>query len=237
MAGTTSFRVLATILLAMAGRCNSQQMDHIQLSRIADAIENLTQVEQVQAVASEKVASGIMKLFTSATTQAVASEKFASGIMKMFTLMATDHLVCERGWFKLRSSCYFISEDTSTWEESRQKCIALNSYLVKITHDDEYNFLRDLAKGHSTYVGLSDLQEQGTLRWVADGTIHQIVESWWVKGEPNNPRERCVHYFHLKGDRFNDVNCNSNYRYICEKPAQLGWNFASVPDEETPADK
>ncbi|XP_066984543.1 CD209 antigen-like protein C isoform X1 [Macrobrachium rosenbergii] len=238
MAGTTSFRVLATILLlAIAGRCYSQQMDHIQLSRIAAAIENLTQVEQVQAVASEKVASGIMKLFTSATTQAVASEKVASGIMKMLTLMATDHLVCERGWFKLRSSCYFISKDTSTWEGSRQKCIALNSDLVKITHDDEYSFLRDLAKGHNTYIGLSDLQE-GTFRWVADGTVHQIVESWWGKDQPDDYEggEDCVHY-RSSNDGLNDIACDKKFRYICEKPAHLGWNFASVLDEGTPTEK
>ncbi|XP_064089108.1 C-type lectin domain family 12 member A-like [Macrobrachium nipponense] len=121
MAVASCFRLLATILLlAMAGRCSSQQMDHIQLNRIADSIDDLTQVVHAQAVASLKVASQIMRLFT---------------------LMATDHLVCERGWFKLRSSCYFINEDTNTWEESRQKCIAFNSDLVKITHDDEYNFL------------------------------------------------------------------------------------------------
>ncbi|XP_066984545.1 perlucin-like protein isoform X3 [Macrobrachium rosenbergii] len=216
MAGTTSFRVLATILLlAIAGRCYSQQMDHIQLSRIAAAIENLTQVEQVQAVASEKVASGIMKLFTS----------------------ATNHLVCERGWFKLRSSCYFISKDTSTWEGSRQKCIALNSDLVKITHDDEYSFLRDLAKGHNTYIGLSDLQE-GTFRWVADGTVHQIVESWWGKDQPDDYEggEDCVHY-RSSNDGLNDIACDKKFRYICEKPAHLGWNFASVLDEGTPTEK
>ncbi|XP_066984544.1 perlucin-like protein isoform X2 [Macrobrachium rosenbergii] len=217
MAGTTSFRVLATILLlAIAGRCYSQQMDHIQLSRIAAAIENLTQVEQAQAVASEKV---------------------ASGIMKMLTLMATDHLVCERGWFKLRSSCYFISKDTSTWEGSRQKCIALNSDLVKITHDDEYSFLRDLAKGHNTYIGLSDLQE-GTFRWVADGTVHQIVESWWGKDQPDDYEggEDCVHY-RSSNDGLNDIACDKKFRYICEKPAHLGWNFASVLDEGTPTEK
>ncbi|XP_066984547.1 mannose-binding protein A-like isoform X5 [Macrobrachium rosenbergii] len=185
MAGTTSFRVLATILLlAIAGRCYSQQMDHIQLSRIAAAIENLTQVEQVQAVASEKVASGIMKLFTSATTQAVASEKVASGIMKMLTLMATD-----------------------------------------------------LAKGHNTYIGLSDLQE-GTFRWVADGTVHQIVESWWGKDQPDDYEggEDCVHY-RSSNDGLNDIACDKKFRYICEKPAHLGWNFASVLDEGTPTEK
>ncbi|XP_066984556.1 hepatic lectin-like isoform X2 [Macrobrachium rosenbergii] len=215
MAVATCFRLLATILLlAMAGRCYSQQMDHIQLSRIADSIDNLTQVVQV------------------------ASEKVASGIMKMFTLMATDHLVCEGGWFKFRSSCYFISEDTSTWEESRQKCIALKSDLVKITHDDEYNFLHDLAKNHHTYIGLSALQDGGTYRWAADGTVHQIVESWWREGEPNNRNagEDCIHY-HSSNEGFNDIGCGSKFRYICEKPAHLDGNLASVLDEETPTEK
>ncbi|XP_064089329.1 perlucin-like protein [Macrobrachium nipponense] len=215
MAVASCFRLLTTILLlAMAGRCSSQQMDHIQLSRIADSIDDLTQVVQAQTV---------------------AIERFTSGIMKMFTLMATDHLLCERGWFKLRSSCYFISEDTSTWEESRQKCIALNSDLVKITYNTDYNFLGNLAKGHHTYIGLSDLQEEGTYRWVADGTIHQIVKSWWSEGEPNNANsgEHCVHY-RSTNDGLNDVSCDQKFRYICEKPAR---NLASVPDEKTPAEK
>ncbi|XP_064089324.1 perlucin-like protein [Macrobrachium nipponense] len=142
--------------------------------------------------------------------------------MKLFTLMATDHLVCEGGWLKLRSSCYFVSKDTSTWEESRQKCIALNSDLVKITHDEEYNFLRDLVKGHHAYIGLSDQQEEGTYRWVVDGTIHQIVDSWWREGEPNNAHsgEHCVHY-HSPSDGLNDISCDTKFRYICEKPGHL----------------
>nr|QJS38721.1 C-type lectin [Macrobrachium rosenbergii] len=217
MAVDTYFRLLATILLlAMAGHCFPLKTDHIQLSRIADSIDFFTEVLQAQAV---------------------ASEKFASGIMKMFTLMATDHLVCEEGWFKLRSSCYFISEDTSTWEESRQNCIALNSDLVRITHDDEYNFLRDLAKGHHTYIGLSDPHD-GTYRWVADDTVCQIDKSWWREGQPDNceGEEDCIHY-HASTEGLNDVSCDNKFRYICEKPANLGWNFVSVLNEQTPAEK
>ncbi|XP_064089325.1 CD209 antigen-like protein B isoform X1 [Macrobrachium nipponense] len=272
MAVASCFRLIATILLlAIAGRCSSQQMDHIQLGRIADSMDNLTQVLQGKAKSEGKSSGSSVSCFflmcESVTcyiysyyaklqkkifsiglrvpwlnsvffsAQAVASEKIASGIMKMFTLMATDHLVCEGGWLKLRSSCYFISKDTSTWEGSRQKCIALNSDLVKITHDEEYNFLRELAKGHNYYIGLSDLQEEGSYRWVADGTIHQIVESWWGEGEPSTAAEHCIHYFPAKDDRLNDINCAKEFRYICEKPAQLPWNFASVLDEEMPADK
>ncbi|XP_064115715.1 perlucin-like protein [Macrobrachium nipponense] len=192
-------RLLATIflLLAMAGRCHSQQMDHIQLSRISGSIEDLTHVVQE------------------------LSENVTSEIRKIFNLLAIDPLYCENGWLKLRSSCYFVGKDTSNWERSRQKCLALDSDLVKITRDEEYNFLRDLAKGHNTYVGLSDLQEKGIYRWVADDTIHQIVESWWAVNEPSgSPGENCIHFYVVSDDRFNDINCGDELRYICEKPAQ-----------------
>ncbi|XP_064089321.1 CD209 antigen-like protein E isoform X1 [Macrobrachium nipponense] len=220
MAVASRFRVHATILLlAMAGRCSSQQMDHIQLTLIANSMDNISRVLQAQTVASERV----MEKFTSmATAQAVASEKVAAGIMKIFTLMATDHLVCEGGWRRLRTFCYFISKDTSTWQDSRQKCIALNSDLVKITHDEEYDFLYRLAKGHATYIGLSDQQQEGTYRWVADGTIHQSVESWWQKGEPNSAGsgEDCIH-FSSRGQGLNDISCDREFRYICKKLAHL----------------
>nr|UZS59100.1 C-type lectin [Macrobrachium nipponense] len=245
-------RLLATIflLLAMAGRCHSQQLDHIQLSRIQGSIEALTHVVQELSEnvtsgigklsdvtagigkLSEDVTSGIGKLSDVAAGIGKLSENVTSGIGKMFNLLAIDHLYCENGWVKLRSSCYFLGKDTSTWEQSRQKCLALDSDLVTITRDEEYNFLRDLAKGHDTYVGLNDLQEEGTYRWVADGTIHQIVESWWAEGEPNNQgsREHCVHFCRSKGDRLNDHICANEFRYICEKPAQLDWNSDSVSE-------
>ncbi|XP_064086030.1 perlucin-like protein [Macrobrachium nipponense] len=213
-------RLLATIflLLAMAGRCHSQQLDHIQLSRIQGSIEDLTHVVQEL---SENVTSGIGKL-----------SDVTAGIGKIFNLLAIDHLYCENGWLKLRSSCYFLGKDISNWEQSRQKCLAMDSDLVTITRDEEYNFLRDLSKGHNMYVGLNDLQEEGTYRWVADGTIHQIVESWWVEGEPNNPnsQEHCVHFSNYVDGRFNDRVCANEFRYICEKPAQLDWNSDSVSE-------
>ncbi|XP_066963125.1 hepatic lectin-like [Macrobrachium rosenbergii] len=65
----------------------------------------------------------------------------------------------------------------------------MNSDLVKITNDQEYTFLLNRVKGHRYYVGLSDQQEEGTFRWVADGTIHSTVRSWWKEGEPNNCKD------------------------------------------------
>ncbi|XP_068203053.1 CD209 antigen-like protein C [Palaemon carinicauda] len=183
------------LLLASSNCCSSQQYDHIQLGRIANSIQNLT--DSVRA-------------------QEQTSQKLASGLLKMFGFLTSEYLPCDEGWLKLGASCYFLSVDNSTWQESREKCIALDSDLVKVTTDEEYNFLRDLVKGHNTWVGLTDLHVEGVHVWT-DGTVHPMIESWWGHGEPNNSEERCIHYFPTKDDRWNDKRCHIEFRYICEK--------------------
>ncbi|XP_068203052.1 CD209 antigen-like protein C isoform X2 [Palaemon carinicauda] len=183
------------LLLASSSCCSSQQYDHIQLGRIANSIEALTD---------------------SARAQEQTLEKLASALLKMFSFTTFEYLPCDEGWLKLGASCYFLSVDTSTWQESREKCIALDSDLVKVTTDEEYNFLRNLVKGHETWVGLTDLHVEGVHVWT-DGTVHPMIKSWWGDGEPNSSEEKCIHYFPFKDDRWNDRRCNHEYRYICEK--------------------
>ncbi|XP_068202893.1 perlucin-like protein [Palaemon carinicauda] len=183
------------LLLASSSCCSSQQYDHIQLGRIADSIHALT--DSVRA-------------------QEQTSEKLASGLLKIFSFFTSEYLPCEADWLKLGASCYFLSVDTSTWQESRRKCIALDSDLVKVTTDEENNFLRDLVKGHNTWVGLTDLHVEGIHAWT-DGTVHPMIKSWWRDSEPNSSEEKCIHYTTAKDNRWNDIDCNREYRYICEK--------------------
>ncbi|XP_068203012.1 CD209 antigen-like protein C [Palaemon carinicauda] len=183
------------LLLASSSRCSSQEYRRIHLSRIADSIQNLT--DSVRA-------------------QEQTSQKLASGLLKMFGFLTSAYLPCDEGWLELGASCYFLGVDTSTWQESREKCIALDSDLVKVTTDEEYNFLRNFVKGHETWVGLTDLHVEGIHVWT-DGTVHKMIKSWWGDEEPNSSEERCIHYFSLPDNRWNDKRCTSKLRYICEK--------------------
>ncbi|XP_068203588.1 perlucin-like protein [Palaemon carinicauda] len=143
-----------------------------------------------------------------AAPQQHTSEKLASALLKMFSYFTAEYLPCDEGWLKLGASWYFLSVHTSTWHESRRKCIALDSDLVKVTTDEEYNFLRNLVKGHNTWVGLTDLQVEGIHAWT-DGTVHPMIKSWWGDSEPNTSEEKCIHYYSSKDDRWNDRRCDS----------------------------
>ncbi|XP_066963124.1 CD209 antigen-like protein C [Macrobrachium rosenbergii] len=216
MAVAKGFCLLATILLlATAGRCQRVLGGQPRLGRTEDLLIRLTDVVEDHVDASEQVISQLKTLTSS---------------------ISTDHLVCEGDWVKLGSSCYFLSQYNRNWQESRKECRYKNSELVKITRDDEFIFLKNLVKGQSYYIGLSDQQEEGTFRWVADGTIHSIVRSWWKDTQGNcrnckrettrdTEREDCVHYG-AENHGFSDVSCTLELRFICEKPALLSWDFA-----------
>ncbi|XP_068202899.1 perlucin-like protein [Palaemon carinicauda] len=183
------------LILASSSCCSSQQYDQIQLSKIADSIENLTNT----VIAQQRT-----------------SDKLASGLMKMFSFLASDYLPCDEGWLKLGSSCYFFSKDNFTWHESREKCIAMNSDLVKVTTDEENNFLRDHLEGYIFWVGLNDIDVEDTYVWT-DGTPYKMIKSWWAPGQPDYSHERCINYWASKDNRWNDSRCSNTFRYICEK--------------------
>ncbi|XP_068203050.1 perlucin-like protein isoform X2 [Palaemon carinicauda] len=183
------------LLLASSSCCSSQQCDHIQLSRIADSIEALT---------------------NSARAQERTSEKLASALTNIFTILTPEFIPCDEGWLKFGSSCYFFGKDKSTWHESRAKCITRNSDLVKITTDEEYNFLRNLVQGHDAWVGLNDLEVEDTYVWT-DGTPYSMIRSWWDPPQPDYSHERCIHYWSKRSDRWNDAPCSWVLGYICEK--------------------
>ncbi|XP_068203613.1 perlucin-like protein [Palaemon carinicauda] len=174
------------------------------------------QAKSTRGNTSRNIADSLESMTQEVSAQEQTSEKLASTLLKMFGFLTSEYLPCDEGWLKLGASCYFLSVDTSTWQKSREKCIALDSDLVKVTTDEEYNFLRDLVKGHNTYVGLTDLHVEGIHVWT-DGTVHPMIKSWWADSEPSSSGEKCIHYFASKDSRWNDINCNREFRYICEK--------------------
>ncbi|XP_068202922.1 CD209 antigen-like protein D [Palaemon carinicauda] len=69
----------------------------------------------------------------------------------------SGHSQCGTGWLNFGSSCYYFSDGTSNWQESRRICLALGADLVKVTTDREFTFLRNYVRGRNTWIGLSDM--------------------------------------------------------------------------------
>ncbi|KAM4632831.1 C-type lectin domain family 4 member E-like isoform 2-T2 [Polymixia lowei] len=120
---------------------------------------------------------------------------------------------CCPGWKKFKSSCYYISTATKTWQEGRQDCRDRGADLVIINSKDEQTFIAKLQE--NTWIGLSDSQVEGRWMWV-DGT-DLVGDGSWLKGEPNNSggREDCVHMLRSAGE-WNDRPCSTQLYWACE---------------------
>uniref|UniRef100_A0A8C8FS70 C-type lectin domain-containing protein n=1 Tax=Oncorhynchus tshawytscha TaxID=74940 RepID=A0A8C8FS70_ONCTS len=127
-------------------------------------------------------------------------------------------IVCLDGWKKLGSSCYYVSTEYKSWEESRQDCRNRGADLVVIKSEDDQTFVNWLC-GVKNYVwiGLTDSVSEGTWKWVDDTPL---TTKYWNSKEPNGGgAENCVYFYSWSSDtgEWWDYDCSYKYRWICEK--------------------
>ncbi|XP_008823558.1 C-type lectin domain family 4 member A-like [Nannospalax galili] len=125
---------------------------------------------------------------------------------------------CPEEWKPFSSDCYFISTDSNSWHESKDKCSKMGAHLLVIRSKEEQDFIiRNLDTRAAYYVGLSDPKGQGQWQWV-DQTPYNQSATFWHSGEPNGVNEHCVVINNPYGSRWgwNDVLCNQHQRSICQ---------------------
>ncbi|KAI9546997.1 hypothetical protein NQZ68_021666 [Dissostichus eleginoides] len=74
----------------------------------------------------------------------------------------------DKGWRKFGCSCYLLSTEKASWEQSRKNCRARGADLVIVDSKEEQEFISSMIK-EETWIGLSDREEEGTWKWV-DGS-------------------------------------------------------------------
>ncbi|XP_071264421.1 CD209 antigen-like protein C [Salvelinus alpinus] len=131
---------------------------------------------------------------------------------------STVEKVCPRGWKKLGSSCYYVSTEYKSWEESRQDCRDRGADLVVIKSQEQQTLVNWLC-GVKKYVwiGLTDSVTEGSWKWVDDT---RLTTKYWYSGEPNGGvAEDCVYFYSSSSDTgaWWDYYCYYKYRWICEK--------------------
>uniref|UniRef100_A0A3Q2CPG6 C-type lectin domain-containing protein n=1 Tax=Cyprinodon variegatus TaxID=28743 RepID=A0A3Q2CPG6_CYPVA len=144
------------------------------------------------------------------------------------------YLKCEAGWELHGGKCYFFSNNTSTWTESRDSCRGQGGDLVKIDSREE-KLKEKFANGEDSFwIGLTDSEKEDS--WV------------WVDGSPLKERSDCsqniwseqpddLSYGHVKDAdcvrmglqkkvadlrTWFDISCNQTQKSICEKSAKAG---------------
>ena len=129
-------------------------------------------------------------------------------------------LYCVSGWiYTFGGSTYYLSKDirlTLTWTEARVWCRIMGEHsdLVKIETEEEDRYLRGKNGNRNTWIGATDVNEEGTFRWT-DGSL--LTYSNWAPNEPSDGEENCAHYYDRYNGKWNDKECLSQSYFICER--------------------
>ncbi|KAE8301157.1 C-type lectin domain family 4 member M CD209 antigen-like protein 1 [Larimichthys crocea] len=129
----------------------------------------------------------------------------------------TEISVCPEGWIMFGSSCYYISSQRRSWDNSRRDCMQREADLVIITSRQEQAFLTGFTA--AAWVGMTDREQEGTWVWV-DGTPLDEDMLQWANGQPDGAYggEDCADLRTMKNFiGLNDFNCSSRNQWICEK--------------------
>ncbi|XP_054471830.1 CD209 antigen-like protein A [Anoplopoma fimbria] len=89
-------------------------------------------------------------------------------VMERLQRLCQQKKTCPAGWRMFSCSCYLLSEESASWDESRQDCRDKGSDLVIVDTLEEQEFLTSLIR-KSSWIGLSDRDNEGTWTWI-DGT-------------------------------------------------------------------
>ncbi|XP_077379869.1 CD209 antigen-like protein A [Festucalex cinctus] len=125
--------------------------------------------------------------------------------------------VCPQGWLHFSFSCYYISLQRKSWDNSRQDCLQRDADLVIINSRQEQAFLTGFTK--MAWIGMSDRDQEGIWIWV-NGTPVNKDRLEWAPGQPDGAfgGEDCgdirtmMNFIGL-----NDSNCSVRSQWICEK--------------------
>ncbi|KAF4115375.1 C-type lectin domain family 10 member A-like [Onychostoma macrolepis] len=116
------------------------------------------------------------------------------------------------GWIYHEFSYYYISSGWKSWTESRRYCTDRGGDLIIIDNREEQEFVNNMSGGADVWIGLTDIDEEDTWKWV-DGS--RLTSGFWSFGEPNGHRGENCALNNPSG--WADYPCNNAFKWICEK--------------------
>ncbi|XP_044165460.1 uncharacterized protein LOC114965419 isoform X3 [Acropora millepora] len=126
--------------------------------------------------------------------------------------------ICPDDWSYFLGYCYRQVSHCDSWSNSQSQCATLGANLPSVHSQEENVFVQSLHRGENGWLGLSDINREGTFVW-SDGS--RLNFNFWATRQPNNfHNEDCVHTLgSLKNHKYkwNDVNCSSCHTYSCKK--------------------
>ncbi|XP_009870812.1 PREDICTED: C-type lectin domain family 1 member A-like, partial [Apaloderma vittatum] len=114
-------------------------------------------------------------------------------VKQLATSRGQKCIPCLKNWLQYGENCYYFSKEWKNWQESRAKCSALESRLVKIESKEELDFVMRSAQSYSSYsfwIGLSHNGSEGPWLW-EDGSAFSR-DLFQIQRASSSPFPDCV---------------------------------------------
>ena len=128
---------------------------------------------------------------------------------------------CRPSWEYFQGSCYLFTDHLRTWPDAMKYCRDQGGGLLKVTSEEEKNFVR--RSGKEWWLALRrDAIHKDIFKW-NDGSLPTVT--FWSRNEPNNHmnQEECGES--LDSGSWNDRACHDTRHTACEKGTHNGMNW------------
>ncbi|XP_049638877.1 natural killer cells antigen CD94 [Suncus etruscus] len=116
---------------------------------------------------------------------------------------------CQDKWVGYKCNCYFISDETKIWEESRNFCVSQNSSLLQMQKSDELHFMR--SSKYFYWTGISYSEDHGRWLWLNGSSVSPDV----LEISSTTNTNHCIAYSPRK--TVLSESCSNKNRYICKQ--------------------
>nr|XP_060632225.1 CD209 antigen-like protein C [Anolis sagrei ordinatus] len=128
------------------------------------------------------------------------------------------------GWQLFGKNLYYISKGQKNWYDAENFCMSRDAHLASILSEEEQNYINSQLS-HSTWIGLSDEEEEGIWEWT-DGSTLAI--QYWSSNDASlsrfygNEEKDCASMepSHSRPS-WQEANCHDQKQWVCKESLEV----------------
>ncbi|XP_008058887.1 C-type lectin domain family 12 member A-like [Carlito syrichta] len=178
-------------------------------------VEKVNKLQNINEELQKNVSLQLMNNMNSSNkirNLSIVLQKIATNLCYELYRKNPEHkcIPCPNGWRWHEVSCYLLSDDLQTWQESKMMCAAQNASLLKINNMSELQFIKSQLL-YDYWLG-SPLKTKRTYAEKLDDIINF---STWDLREINDLNKTYCGYIY--GTYVYYTPCTNNKKMLCEK--------------------
>ncbi|CAM5112433.1 unnamed protein product, partial [Natator depressus] len=135
---------------------------------------------------------------------------------------------CQRGWRRHGFHCYLVGHTFVTFSEANKTCERSNGYLATVENRNEQAYLislTGLTPEKYFWIGLSDVEEQGTFKWT-DGEA--VLFTHWNSAMPGGKSGCVAMETGIAAGLWDVLSCEKTATFLCKQWAD-GMTCPPIP--------